>query len=71
MKQPKNPVEALEERLCRSPGECARVLGVAYSTYQGYSAGSIPQPMRNHIDVIMRLPLDRLHELVCARLTDG
>lgn len=62
----------LEAHLARTPGECARVLGVSTSAYSNYSKNdkAIPESMRNHIDVIFRLPLDRLHELVRERLYD-
>lgn len=59
-----------EEHLCRNASECALVLGIGYSTYQQYRT-SRAEPTRstlNHIDVIQRLPLDRLHELVKERL---
>jgi len=63
-------IARFEDHLVRSPSECARILGVSYSAYSNYSKNdtAIPDYMRNHIDVIFRLPLDRLHELVKERL---
>lgn len=71
MKSALNPtILRFEEHLCRNGTECATVLGIAYSTYQQYRTNRA-EPTRstlNHIDVIQRLPLDRLHELVKERL---
>lgn len=74
MKAAINPtILRFEEHLCRNGSECAAVLGIAYSTYQQYRT-SRAAPTRStvyHIDVIQRLPLDRLHELVKERLRNG
>ncbi|HLU05196.1 MAG TPA: hypothetical protein VKZ91_01470 [Woeseiaceae bacterium] len=70
-KQPKSLTDELETHLCRCGSECATILGVAMSTYAEYKAGNIPRAARNHIDVILRLPLDRLHQLIKDRLTNG
>lgn len=71
MKTALNPtIRKFEAFLCRNSVESARVLGIAYSTYQQYRTNRA-KPTRatlNHIDVIQRLPLDRLHELVKERL---
>lgn len=74
MKAAANPtIRKFEEHLCRNGTDCALVLGIAYSTYQQYRTNRA-QPTRStvyHIDVIQRLPLDRLHELVKERLQNG
>lgn len=74
MKAATNPtIREFEEHLCRTGTECAVVLGLAYSTYQQYRTNRA-EPTRStifHIDVIQRLPLDRLHELVKERLRNG
>ena len=74
MKSAINPtIRQFEEHLCRNGSECAVVLGLAYSTYQQYRTNRA-EPSRAtiyHIDVIQRLPLGRLHELVKERLHDG
>lgn len=70
-KTPKSLTAQLEEHLCRSGAECAAVLGVSASTYAEYKTGKIPRSSQHHIDVIMRLPLDRLHALIKDRLAHG
>lgn len=69
--EPESLTDRLEEHLARSSAECARVLGVGYSTYMNYKKSDIPESMQNHIDVILRLPLDVLHLLVKERLHGG
>lgn len=69
-----NPTtEAFESHLCRNATECALVLGVGNSTYQQYrtNRAEIPRSILYHIDVIQRLPLDRLHVLIKERLHGG
>lgn len=69
-KKTRDIIAGFERHLVRSSSECAQVLGVSPSAYANYRRDdtAIPESMRNHIDVIQRLPLDRLHELVRERL---
>lgn len=65
-----NILHRLEAHLMRGAKETALVLGVAYSTYAAFKAGTRPVPryVAGHAEVLIVLPLDRLHEIVRSRL---
>lgn len=68
-KRPNPAIDDFERHLVRNSADCAKVLGCAYSTYMEYRSGKeLPRAVANHIDVIFRLPLDRLHVLIQERL---
>lgn len=62
-----------EKHLVRKAPAAADVLAVPYSTYAQYrnNTHKLPAHLEAHIDVIRRLPLDRLHQLIKDRLADG
>lgn len=63
-------LERLEEHLLRGAGECAAVLGISYSNYAAIKAGTRPTPryVTYHVETLVALPLDVMHELVRKRL---
>lgn len=63
----------LENQLLRTPGEVCRILGMSYSSYNGYRTKreSLPAYLALHIDTLRRLPDSTLHQVVRERLTHG
>lgn len=63
-------LEHLEEHLLRGASECAAVLGVSYSNYAAMKAGTraTPRYVTYHVETLVALPLDAMHELVKKRL---
>jgi hypothetical protein len=61
----------LEEHLLRGARECATVLGLSYSNYAAMKAGTRPTPryVTYHVEALVALPLDAMHNLVKKRLT--
>lgn len=66
-----NCLHRLEHRTAYSAKQCARLLGVAYSTYAAYRAGSLPIPsyVALHADTLVRISGDLLLELVRERVS--
>jgi hypothetical protein len=60
----------LEDHLLRGAIECARVLGVSYSNYAAMKAGTRATPLyvAYHVEALIALPLDTMHDIVKKRL---
>lgn len=58
-----------EQHLLRPGKQAAAILGVPYSSYLQYRSGAmkLPEQIKNHIDVVMRLPREELHQLIRDR----
>ena len=67
------PFKRLEEHLLRGAGDCAKVLGVSDSNYAAMKSGTraTPRYVAYHVETLVALPLEVMHELVKKRLRKG
>lgn len=65
-----NLIRQLEQFLLRSGSQCARILGLGYTSYAAMKAGKrpIPQYVENHILTLLTLDAEHVNKVVRERL---